>query len=110
MVQMTARKFVDLFSGCGGLSLGLSMAGIRGLFAIERDAMAFETFATNFVSGAAGPQYAFEWPAWLEQQAWGIDELLQQHKADLLQLRGKVDILAGGPPCQGFSFRACCTA
>lgn len=80
------------------------MAGMRGLFAIERDAMAFETFATNFVSGTASPQYAFEWPAWLEQQAWGIDELLQQHKADLLQLRGKVDILAGGPPCQGFSF------
>ena len=29
------RKFVDLFSGCGGLSLGLSMAGLQGLFAIE---------------------------------------------------------------------------
>lgn len=101
---MKARRFVDLFSGCGGLSLGLSMAGMRGLFAIERDAMAFETFATNLVSGAASAQYSFEWPAWLEQQAWGIDELLQQHKADLLQLRGKVDILAGGPPCQGFSF------
>jgi len=101
---MMVRRFVDLFSGCGGLSLGLSMAGMRGLFAIERDAMAFETFAMNFVSRAASPKYAFEWPTWLEQQAWGIDELLQQHKADLLHLRGKVDILAGGPPCQGFSF------
>lgn len=101
---MKARRFVDLFSGCGGLSLGLSMAGMRGLFAVERDTMAFETFAANFVSGSSTQQFAFEWPAWLGKQAWGIDDLLGQHKADLRKLRGKVDVLAGGPPCQGFSF------
>ena len=101
---MKARKFVDLFSGCGGLSLGLSMAGMRGLFAVERDSMAFETFSANFVSGSPTQQFAFEWPSWLDKQAWGIDDLLGQHKADLQKLRAKVDILAGGPPCQGFSF------
>jgi DNA (cytosine-5)-methyltransferase 1 len=101
---MKARKFVDLFSGCGGLSLGLSMAGMRGLFAIERDPMAFDTFSTNFVSNSPSPDRAFEWPAWLEQRAWGIDDLLAQHAAQLRQLRGTVDVLAGGPPCQGFSF------
>jgi DNA (cytosine-5)-methyltransferase 1 len=101
---MKARKFVDLFSGCGGLSLGLTMAGMRGLFAVERDPMAFETFAANFISNLPSQQHAFEWPTWLEQRAWGIDELLMQHKRELRQLRGKVDILAGGPPCQGFSF------
>lgn len=80
------------------------MAGMRGLFAVERDPMAFETFASNFVSGAPPQRFAFEWPNWLAKQAWGIDDLLDQHKADLRKLRGKVDVLAGGPPCQGFSF------
>lgn len=101
---MKARRFVDLFSGCGGLSLGLSMAGMRGLFAVERDPMAFETFAANFVSDTAVASHAFEWPEWLDQRAWGIDELLEKHTSWLRHLRGKVDVLAGGPPCQGFSF------
>lgn len=101
---MHTRKFVDLFAGCGGLSLGLSLAGMRGLFAIERDEMAFKTFSSNFIEEGAPPASRFEWPSWLEQQAWGIDEVLSQHKTSLEQLRGKVDILAGGPPCQGFSF------
>ncbi len=101
---MQVRKFVDLFAGCGGLSLGLSLAGMRGLFAIERDGMAFETFSANFVQSSAPPAHRFKWPRWLRQQAWGIDDLLAEHKGDLEKLRGQVDILAGGPPCQGFSF------
>jgi DNA (cytosine-5)-methyltransferase 1 len=60
-----ARKFVDLFSGCGGLSLGLSLAGMRGLFAIERDDMAFETFSTNFIGDDSPEAYRFMWPSWL---------------------------------------------
>jgi DNA (cytosine-5)-methyltransferase 1 len=101
---MPARRFVDLFAGCGGLSLGLSMAGLRGVFAIERDEMAFETFAHNFVLDGSPETYRFEWPEWLEQRAWGIDEILDKHEDMLEQLQGTVDILAGGPPCQGFSF------
>lgn len=101
---MQARRFVDLFAGCGGLSLGLSLAGLRGVFAIERDEMAFETFAQNFVLQGSPEAYRFEWPEWLEQRAWGIDDILDKHKDMLEQLQGKVDILAGGPPCQGFSF------
>jgi DNA (cytosine-5)-methyltransferase 1 len=42
-------RFVDLFSGCGGLSLGLAWSGAQGLFAIERDPMAFQTFKANFI-------------------------------------------------------------
>lgn len=100
---MNQFSFADLFSGCGGLSLGLAMAGLSGRFAVERDAMAFETFAANFL-GNHCPAGAFEWPAWLERKAWAIDDLLECHKADLKRLRGSVDVLAGGPPCQGFSF------
>lgn len=101
---MPSRSFVDLFSGCGGLSLGLSLAGARGLFAIERDDMAFETFANNLVKEGACDSFRFQWPSWLEKRAWSIDDVIEQHKTNLEQLSGKVDILAGGPPCQGFSF------
>lgn len=99
-----ARKFVDLFSGCGGLSLGLSLAGMRGRFAIERDEMAFETFSTNFIGDGSPEAYRFIWPSWLDQRAWGIDGVLGEHKEQLEQLSGEVEVLAGGPPCQGFSF------
>ena len=101
---MQVRKFVDLFAGCGGLSLGLSQAGMRGLFAIERDQMAFETFSGNLVEDGSPDAFRFDWPDWLDKRAWGIDEILDQHKANLKQLCRKIDILAGGPPCQGFSF------
>ncbi|WP_454907283.1 DNA cytosine methyltransferase [Variovorax gossypii] len=46
---MTQYKFIDLFSGCGGLSLGFSMAGLEGQFAVEKDSMAFDTFSENFL-------------------------------------------------------------
>jgi DNA (cytosine-5)-methyltransferase 1 len=100
---MSQLSFADLFSGCGGLSLGLSLAGLSGRFAIERDPMAFGTFAANFLS-RDGSVAGFEWPAWLEQKAWDIAELLTLHKDNLFRLRGTIDVLAGGPPCQGFSF------
>ena len=101
---MSKYKFVDLFSGCGGLSLGLSMAGLEGQFAVEKDPMAFSTFADNFLGDRKVPIDKFNWPAWLEKQAWGIDDLLGKHREDLANLEDKVHVLAGGPPCQGFSF------
>jgi DNA (cytosine-5)-methyltransferase 1 len=102
--DMAPYKFIDLFAGCGGLSLGLSLAGLEGLFAIEKDSMAFETFSENFLSKRKLPIKSFAWPSWLEKRAWGIDDLLAKHYSELVRLQGKVEILAGGPPCQGFSF------
>ena len=98
----SAPLFIDLFSGCGGLSLGLSQAGWRGLFAIEKAADAFETFQANFL--ADNSRYRFDWPAWLEQSAHSIDDVLECYRGELKKLRNKVDLVAGGPPCQGFSF------
>jgi DNA (cytosine-5)-methyltransferase 1 len=98
-------RFVDLFAGCGGLSLGLSWSGAQGLFAVERDRMAFETFRANFLEHPRGTVKRFVWPDWLKPQAWGIDELLKAHANELAALgETEIDLVAGGPPCQGFSF------
>lgn len=96
---------IDLFAGCGGLSLGLHRAGWNGLFAIERDPMAFDTLQTNLV-GESAPYDAFpDWPQWVAQEPQDIDAFLSEpdHLAGLMELRGKVALVAGGPPCQGFS-------
>ena len=98
---MTKPLFVDVFAGCGGLSLGLKRAGWKGLFAIEKDSFAFDTLSTNFPPGD-GP-LSYNWPASIERRAWDIHELLSEQRATLIALADKVDLLAGGPPCQGFS-------
>ena len=98
------RRFVDAFAGCGGLSLGLKRAGWRGVFAIEKDPMAFETLDANFPSGAGeGGQWSYDWPSGIERSAWDIDDLLMNRVEALEALAGQVELLAGGPPCQGFS-------
>lgn len=96
---------VDLFSGSGGLSLGLHTLGWQGLFAVEKDGMAFETLQANFLEDES-PFRAFQdWPTWLPQAAMGIDDLLTSDttRKRLKRLRGHIDLVAGGPPCQGFS-------
>lgn len=93
-------KYIDIFAGCGGASLGLFKAGWTGLFAIEKSKMAFETLHFNLID----KKNHFEWPAWLPGKAYNIETFLKNYKGDLSKLRGKVDLLVGGPPCQGFSF------
>lgn len=100
--MLTGRTFIDLFSGCGGLSLGLCQAGWNGRFAIERATDAFETFRENFLGEHS--RFAFDWPSWLEQRAHSIDDVLELYGDQLIKMQGQVDLVAGGPPCQGFSF------
>lgn len=94
--------FIDLFSGCGGFSLGFCSAGWQGTFAIERDPAAFKTFSRNFLSEEAANR--FSWPDWLPKKHLDIRRVLREHSADLSSLRGSIDAIVGGPPCQGFSF------
>lgn len=93
--------FVDAFAGCGGLSLGLMQAGLSGKLAVEHDKFAFETLQANLISKDS--KYTFDWPAWLPKEAVSISKFLSAYKNDLEGLKGTIDLLVGGPPCQGFS-------
>jgi DNA (cytosine-5)-methyltransferase 1 len=99
----TSGKFIDLFAGCGGLSLGLMQAGWNGMFAVERDAIAFETLKFNLVDNDGSCPHKYEWPSWLEKGPIEISHFIKEHGKELSNFKGKVDLLAGGPPCQGFS-------
>lgn len=94
-----SKTYIDLFSGCGGLSLGLHNAGWKGAFAIEKSEDAFKTLEHNLIK----KKKHFDWPNWLEQKHHDINEILENNSNDLIKLRGKIDLVAGGPPCQGFS-------
>lgn len=99
---MSEGYFIDLFAGCGGLSLGLSKAGWQGLFAVEKSIDAFQTLKHNLIDRDVVTP--FTWPTWLPCQAMTTSELIHGYSPQLKKLRGKVDLIAGGPPCQGFSF------
>lgn len=90
---------IDLFAGCGGLSLGLYQAGWHGVFAIEKNPCAFETLKCNLIDG----KNHFDWPEWLPKEPLDILEVNKLYKKQLKGLRGTIDLVAGGPPCQGFS-------
>lgn len=91
--------YIDLFAGCGGLSLGLCHAGWRGLFAIEKNVDAFATLKHNLID----TKHHFMWPEWLETENLDVNILLEQHKEQLIGLRNQIELIVGGPPCQGFS-------
>lgn len=100
-----SKTYIDFFSGCGGLSLGLGWAGWKGVFAIEKDPMAFETFKRNLVDPDSPNCHFRVWPGWLSQEAHRIEDVLEDETAlrGFRRLSGRIDLVAGGPPCQGFS-------
>lgn len=86
---------IDLFAGCGGLSLGLEQAGFKPLLFSELNHSAAETYIANRVGQGIIP--------------WGDVYQLTDDNLKLLKLHWEyqgidgVDLVCGGPPCQGFS-------
>lgn len=78
---------VDVFSGAGGLTLGLKRAGFRVAAAVEIEKHAFATYKTNHPDVAA-----------LKQDIRTVEGSYLRKMAG-----GTIDLLAGCPPCQGFS-------
>lgn len=101
IIIMDKRKYtvIDLFAGCGGLSLGLYQAGWNGVFAVEKNPCAFETLNYNLIEN----KNHFDWPEWLPKEPLDIIEVNKRYRKELKHLRGAIDLVAGGPPCQGFS-------
>lgn len=84
----SSLSFVDLFAGAGGASTGLIAAGLNAVGAVEVDSWAAET-------------YSFNHPSVKVIQA----DISQLSDADISVFKG-VDLIVGGPPCQGFSISA----
>ena len=80
---------IDLFCGCGGFTLGLKQAGLTTLAAIDFAPDAIAVFRANFP----------DIPVILER------DLTAFPPEDLAAMigRDRVDVVVGGPPCQGFS-------
>ncbi len=88
MSQTEPRTSVELFSGCGGLALGIARAGFTHRLLVEWNADAAATVAANAARGVA---HVADWP---------------YVKGDVREVEWKayrgVDVVAGGPPCQPF--------
>lgn len=79
-------KILDLFSGCGGLSYGLEKVGFQVIAGIDNWADALDTFKLNHKNAIV-----------LNIDLGSVDTVEIKKKI------GKVDVIVGGPPCQGFS-------
>ena len=82
-------KTLDLFAGCGGLSLGLEYAGYDVRLATDFKDYAGKTFLRNFRK--------------TEYIVSDILEIENNNWKEFSQYKSKIDLVAGGPPCQGFS-------
>lgn len=87
MTNSQPLRVLDLFAGAGGLGLGLAQAGLRVVTANEYQSVFSKTYASNHP----------------ETQVICGDILNHSVRAQVLQSAQGVDVVAGGPPCQGFS-------
>jgi len=94
-------RVLDLFAGCGGISLGFHAAGFENIGAVEFDPPAAESHAMNFHADKPAELY--------EAHAMARDISLTEPD-ELLHALGngkepeqEVDVIVGGPPCQSFA-------
>lgn len=86
--RLEMYNYIDLFSGAGGLSLGFDRAEYNNIFSVEYDKACCKTYHLNF------PQHNIV-----------CEDIQNIDKSELDRLIGneEVDVIIGGPPCQGFS-------
>jgi DNA (cytosine-5)-methyltransferase 1 len=84
MIEQRDWRVIDLFSGCGGLSLGMEQAGFKLVAAFDSWDIAIKSYRQNFSHEAHTVDLA----------ALGARSHLEQYQAN---------IIVGGPPCQDFS-------
>ncbi|MCK9220767.1 MAG: DNA cytosine methyltransferase [Bacteroidales bacterium] len=90
MIVKKQPKAISLFAGAGGCSLGFKQAGYNIVYATDFDKSAIETYKKNFPDTLA--------------ECKDIKDIdFSQLLVDLELKQGEIDILIGGPPCQGFS-------
>lgn len=90
MIADTAKTVIDLFCGAGGLSEGFRQAGFHVLAGQDYDEMAGRTFSATHHEARfiGGP----------------IEQVTPQQLLDAAgKKRGEIDVICGGPPCQGYS-------
>jgi len=82
---MRIPTFIDLFCGCGGLALGFEKAGFTSVYAADIDLASTMTYQENFKHDVF------------------CGDIKELSITQLGKFVGQVDVIVGGPPCQGFS-------
>jgi DNA (cytosine-5)-methyltransferase 1 len=97
---MPKLKSIDLFAGCGGLSLGLEQAGFETVFVNELHPDAMKTFLQNrSKSKLADPKnHVLDIKSLTKNR-----DTLQSFGKYIDEEHGEIDLVCGGPPCQGYS-------
>lgn len=96
-----APRVLDLFAGCGGISLGFDRAGFKNVAAVEFDAHAARSHATNFHKNLLPDQF--------EKHAQAHDITLIEPTTFISDMGFNgppdraIDVIVGGPPCQAFA-------
>ena len=92
--------FIDLFAGCGGMSLGLEQAGFRPLLTCELNDDARATYMANRPEVPEYFKEVADISTITKKKCKELKGFLKEWKASGI---AEVDLVAGGPPCQGFS-------
>lgn len=90
-------RCVDLFAGAGGFSCAARNIGLSVIAALEWDHHACETYKANFIQGKKNAPLLFEQDITLFPPSKFVKEISKKIGSD------PIDVVFGGPPCQGFS-------
>ncbi len=94
-------RFMDLFAGCGGITLGFATAGYELVASVESDAWAADSHGANFAANGCGKH---------REAHFRARDITTDTPASIFRDLGisgpvdeQLDVLVGGPPCQAFA-------